>query len=193
GNGVTQSEASDELRQVAERLGAPVGTTLMAKGVFPEDHAWSVGMTGIWGTRVANNLARSADVILAVGTAFGEADCSSWNPNYTFSIPPTELIQIDIDPQEVGKIYPVAVGLVGDGREDRGAEPAGDGARRRRRLPVGRWRRDDGRRAGDPGGLGDLQQLLLRDDPQRGDDLLQQQLRDRVPDAGRRTVQPGFR
>jgi acetolactate synthase-1/2/3 large subunit len=116
GNGVTQSEASDELRQVAELLGAPVGTTLMAKGVFPEDHELSVGMTGIWGTRVANTLAQSADVILAVGTAFGEADCSSWNPNYTFSIPPTQLIQIDIDPQEVGKIYPVAVGLVGDAR-----------------------------------------------------------------------------
>ena len=73
-------------------------------------------MTGIWGTRVANDLARRADVILAVGTAFGEADCSSWNPNYTFAIPPTQLIQIDIDPQEVGKIYPVAVGLVGDAK-----------------------------------------------------------------------------
>jgi len=116
GNGVTQSEASHELREVAELLGAPVGTTLMAKGVFPEDHELSVGMTGIWGTRVANSLARSADVILAVGTAFGEADCSSWNPNYTFSIPPTQLVQIDIDPQEVGKIYPVAVGLVGDAK-----------------------------------------------------------------------------
>ena len=116
GNGVTQSEASRELREVAELLGAPVGTTLMAKGVFPEDHQLSAGMTGIWGTRVANDLARRADVILAVGTAFGEADCSSWNPNYTFAIPPTQLIQIDIDPQEVGKIYPVTVGLVGDAR-----------------------------------------------------------------------------
>jgi acetolactate synthase-1/2/3 large subunit len=116
GNGAMQSEASDELRQIAELLAAPVATTLMAKGIFPEDHVLSVGMTGIWGTRVANNLARSADVILAVGTAFGEADCSSWNPNYTFAIPPTQLIQIDIDPQEVGKIYPVSVGLVGDAK-----------------------------------------------------------------------------
>ena len=116
GNGAVQSEAAPELRQVAELLGAPVATTLMAKGIFSEDHPLSVGMTGIWGTRVANSLARSADVILAVGTAFGEADCSSWNPNYTFSIPPTQLVQIDIDPQEVGKIYPVAVGLVGDAK-----------------------------------------------------------------------------
>ena len=116
GNGVTQAEASDELRAVAESIGAPVATTLMAKGVFPEDHALSVGMTGIWGTRVANSLARGADVILAVGTTFGEADCSSWNPHYTFAIPPTQLIQIDVDPQEVGKIYPVAAGLVGDAK-----------------------------------------------------------------------------
>jgi len=116
GNGVTQAEAGGELRDVAELLGAPVATTLMAKGVFPEDHALSVGMTGIWGTRVANDLTRSADVILAVGTTFGEADCSSWNPNYTFSFPPTRLVQIDIDPQELGKIYPVDAGLVGDAK-----------------------------------------------------------------------------
>ena len=116
GNGATLADASPELRHVAELLGAPVATTLMAKGVFPEDHALSLGMTGIWGTRVANELARAADVILAIGTGFGEADCSSWNPNYTFAIPPSKLIQIDIDPQEVGKIYPVEVGIVGDAK-----------------------------------------------------------------------------
>jgi len=116
GNGATLSEASNELVQVAEHLGAPVATTLMAKGIFPEDHALSLGMTGIWGTRVANETARGADVILAVGTGFGEADCSSWNPQYTFAIPPSKLIQIDIDPQEIGKIYPVDVGIVGDAK-----------------------------------------------------------------------------
>ncbi len=117
GNGVALSDASPELLRLAEARGIPVATTLMGKGVFPEDHALSLGMTGIWGTRVANETARAADVILAIGTGFGEADCSSWNPNYTFAIPPTRLIQIDIDPQEIGKIYPVAVGIVGDARE----------------------------------------------------------------------------
>ena len=116
GNGAMLSEASPELRQVAELLAIPVATTLMGKGVFPEDHALSLGMTGIWGTRVANETARHADVILAVGTGFGEADCSSWNPKYTFAIPPSKLIQIDIDPQEIGKIYPVDVGIVGDAK-----------------------------------------------------------------------------
>jgi acetolactate synthase-1/2/3 large subunit len=116
GNGATLSDASAELRQIAELLSIPVATTLMAKGVFPEDHALALGMTGIWGTRVANDTARAADVILAVGTGFGEADCSSWNPQYTFAIPPSRLIQIDIAPEEIGKIYPVEVGIVGDAK-----------------------------------------------------------------------------
>jgi acetolactate synthase-1/2/3 large subunit len=114
GNGVTLSEATMELRALAERLGIPVATTLMGKGVFPEDHALSLGMTGIWGARVANEMTRDADVVVAIGTGFAEADCSSWKPGVTFTIPPTRLIQIDLDPQEIGKIYPVEVGVVGD-------------------------------------------------------------------------------
>ncbi|MBI4471481.1 MAG: thiamine pyrophosphate-binding protein, partial [Acidobacteria bacterium] len=116
GNGVLLSEASDELKQVAEAAGIPVATTLMGKGAFPEDHPLSLGMTGIWGTRAANDTTKEADIILAAGTGFAEADCSSWDPRYTFSIPPSELIQIDIDPQEIGKIYPVRVGIVGDAK-----------------------------------------------------------------------------
>ncbi len=116
GNGVTLAEASNELREVAELCGMPVATTLMAKGVFPEDHALAVGMTGIWGARSANDTTREADVILAVGTGFAEADCSSWDPKYSFAIPPSKLIQIDIDPQEIGKIYPVEIGIVGDAK-----------------------------------------------------------------------------
>jgi acetolactate synthase I/II/III large subunit len=114
GNGVMLSEAATELRQLSELLALPVATTLMGKGIFPEDHPLACGMTGIWGTRVANDTMRAADVILAVGTAFGEADCSSWRPEHTFAIPPTRLIQVDLDPQEIGKIYPVDVGIVGD-------------------------------------------------------------------------------
>src|SRR5262245_26735402 len=116
GNGVLLSEASDELRQLAEMLSIPVATTLMGKGTFPERHELAVGMSGIWGTAVANATTHAADVVLAVGTAFGEADCSSWDPRFTFAIPPSRLIQIDIEAQEIGKIYPVEVGLVGDAK-----------------------------------------------------------------------------
>jgi len=116
GGGVHLSEAWDELKEIAEYIGIPVATTLMGKGAFPEDHPLSIGVTGIWGTRLANETTREADVILAVGTGFGEADCSSWNPKYTFAIPPSRLIQLDIDPQEIGKTYPVDTGIVGDAK-----------------------------------------------------------------------------
>jgi len=116
GNGVALSGAYAELKAVAETLGAPVATTLVGKGVFPETHPLSLGTTGIWGARCANDAAREADVILAIGTAFGEADCSSWRPEHTFNIPGSKLIQIDLDPQEIGKSYPVDIGVVGDAR-----------------------------------------------------------------------------
>ena len=116
GNGVALSEASEELADVARLIDAPVATTLMGKGVFPENDPLSLGMTGIWGTRAANQTTLEADVILAIGTGFAEADCSSWNPKFTFAIPPSQLIQIDVDPAEIGKIYPVDVGIVGDGK-----------------------------------------------------------------------------
>lgn len=116
GNGAVLSEAAPELLQLAELFALPVATTLMAKGIFPEDHRLACGMTGIWGTRVANETMRSADVILAVGTAFGEADCSSWRPEHTFAFPATKLIQVDIDPQEIGKVYPADIGIVGDAK-----------------------------------------------------------------------------
>ena len=116
GNGVLLSEATGELLELAEATDIPVATTLMGKGAFPEDHRLSLGTTGIWGSRTANEYARSADVILAVGTGFAEADCSSWDPKFTFAIPPSRLIQVDIDPQEIGKIYPVDIGMVGDAK-----------------------------------------------------------------------------
>ncbi len=135
GGGVHLSEAWEELKAVAEYLGIPVATTLMGKGAFPETHPLSVGVTGIWGTRLANETTRNADVILAIGTGFGEADCSSWNPRYTFAIPPSRLIQIDADPQEIGKTYPVAVGIVGDAKASLGEL----GGRLRDRAPRRNW------------------------------------------------------
>ncbi len=141
GNGVHLARAWDEVRELAELIDLPVATSLLGKGAFPESHPLSVGMTGIWGTRLANDTTREADVILAVGTGFGEAECSSWNPKYTFAIPASRLIQIDSDPQEIGKIYPVEVGLVGDAKgtlralidDLRALLPAGSPAPDRRR------------------------------------------------------------
>ncbi len=116
GNGVNLSGATEELREIAELLGAPVATTLVAKGVFNEHSPLGLGMTGIWGTRLANESCRTADVILAVGTAFGESDCSSWDPRYCFDFSKCKLIQIDLQPEEIGKSYAVDIGLVGDAK-----------------------------------------------------------------------------
>jgi acetolactate synthase-1/2/3 large subunit len=116
GGGVILSDAHQEATQLAEYLGIPVATTLMGKGTIPEDHPLSVGMTGFWGTPIANEMTKQADVILAIGTRFPETDSSSWLPQYTFAIPPTKLIHVDIDPQEIGDVFPTEVGIVGDAK-----------------------------------------------------------------------------
>src|SRR6185312_8231152 len=69
---------------------------------------------GFWGLEETNRYAREADVVLAVATRFAETDASSWNDRYTWSFPPTRLIQIDIDPAELGRNYPVEIGAVAD-------------------------------------------------------------------------------
>jgi acetolactate synthase-1/2/3 large subunit len=114
GGGVILSEASGSIAPLAEALGAPVAYSLMGKGAISDSHPLAVGMTGFWGTPTANRLCREADVILAIGTRFAEASSSSWIPKYTFAVGPTKVIQIDIDEEEIGKNYPVEVGILGD-------------------------------------------------------------------------------
>ena len=116
GNGVALSGAAAELAELSQALQAPVATTLVGKGIFPETDPLALGTTGIWGARAANETTHDADVIIAIGTAFGEADCSSWNPDYTFDFAKTKLIQIDLEPQELGKSYGVDIGIVGDAK-----------------------------------------------------------------------------
>jgi len=114
GGGVLLADAASELNEFVTHLGIPVAHTLMGKGVLPDDHPLTLGMTGFWGTKFVNDKCREADLILGLGTRFSEADCSSWDDRYTFSIPPTRLIQIDIDPAEIGRNYPVELGVVAD-------------------------------------------------------------------------------
>ncbi|HEY1226384.1 MAG TPA: thiamine pyrophosphate-dependent enzyme, partial [Ramlibacter sp.] len=74
----------------------------------------TLGMTGFWGTKFVNDKALNADWVAGLGTRFAEADCSSWDPEFTFSFPPSKLIHIDIDPAEIGRNYPVEVGVATD-------------------------------------------------------------------------------
>lgn len=114
GGGILLADAANELRAFVDHLGIPVAHSLMGKGALPDDHALTLGMTGFWGTQYINDSCRNADYILALGTRFCEADCSSWEGEYTFNMPPTKLIHIDIDPAEIGRNYPVELGVIAD-------------------------------------------------------------------------------
>jgi acetolactate synthase-1/2/3 large subunit len=114
GGGLGGPAGRTALRELAEHLDIPVAHSLMAKGALPDDHPLVLGMTGFWGLEFTNEYARKADLVLAIGTRFAETDASSWNPAYTWSFPPSRLIQIDIDPAEIGRNYPVEMGVVAD-------------------------------------------------------------------------------
>jgi len=97
---------------LAELLGAPVATSLRGKGAIPEDHPLALGCLGPYRTRAANSHLRSGiDVLLAVGVSFHEMTTHCWDPAFQ---PRTALIQVDVDPAEIGKNYPVDVALVGE-------------------------------------------------------------------------------
>src|SRR5207248_4596462 len=68
-----------------------------------------------------NDKCRTADLIVAVGTRLAEANSSSWDPRFTFSIPPTRLIHIDADEAEIGRNYPTELGVVADAKLALGA------------------------------------------------------------------------
>ena len=117
GGGILTAQASDELAAFADHMSIPVAHSLMGKGAIPDDHPMTLGMTGFWGTQFINDSCRNADTLLALGTSFKEADSSSWESDYTFDIPKTTLIQIDIDPSEIGRNYPAEIGAIADLRQ----------------------------------------------------------------------------
>ncbi len=118
GGGILLARAAEELQQLVDHLQIPVAHSLMGKGALPDDHPFTLGMTGFWGTGYINESCRKADLILGLGSRFKEADCSSWYPEFTFAIPgSTSLIQIDIEPCEIGRNYPVEIGAVADLKE----------------------------------------------------------------------------
>ncbi|HLH82481.1 MAG TPA: thiamine pyrophosphate-binding protein [Trebonia sp.] len=114
GGGLRTPEGRKALLRLAEHLDIPIAHSLMAKGVVPDGHPLVLGMPGFWGLEFANSYAREADVVLALGTRFAETDASSWHPDFTWRFPPSRLIQIDIDPAEIGRNFPVTLGAVAD-------------------------------------------------------------------------------
>lgn len=136
GGGAMIAECGAEVRQLAEKLSIPVATSYSGKGAFPEDHALSISAVGAWGTRCANRVISEADVILALGTRLNQSIANGWSYADPFAIPPSRLLQIDINPHEIGRNFPVEVGAVGDLKsslryiiqvlEKRGVQPPAD-------------------------------------------------------------------
>jgi acetolactate synthase-1/2/3 large subunit len=116
GHGVEISGAEPELLMFAEKLRIPVATTPFGKGVFDPRHALSLGPTGRNGSYMANAACRNADVILALGTRFDDRATSAWLPGFTYSIPPSKLIHVDIDPTEIGRNFRPEIGIIADAK-----------------------------------------------------------------------------
>jgi acetolactate synthase-1/2/3 large subunit len=116
GGGVMLSQTAPQLLDLAELMGIPVATTHVAHGTFPSAHPLSLGVVGnpVAGSRgrIANKFVGEADVLLVVGSRLD----GRTTRGYTLIPPTTKLIQIDIDPHEIGSHYPVEVGIVADAR-----------------------------------------------------------------------------
>ncbi|HWG99040.1 MAG TPA: acetolactate synthase large subunit [Pilimelia sp.] len=112
GGGVLKAEATEALRRLAEVTGAPVVTTLMARGAFPDSHPQHLGMPGMHGTVAAVYALQRADLLVALGTRFDDrvtGKLDSFAPGAT-------VVHADIDPAEIGKNRVADVPIVGDAR-----------------------------------------------------------------------------
>lgn len=114
GGGAITADASPELTMLVEKLGIPVVFTWNGKGAIAEDHPMCAGTAGWPGSTPGNNTAANADVVMSLGCRFTDWSASSYRKGVTFSIPDAKLIQVDIDPHEIGKNYPAEVGIAAD-------------------------------------------------------------------------------
>ena len=113
GNGVHGSRAYGELQELAELLGIPVATSYKGKSTFPEVHPLALGMMGTFGRKVANDVIADADLLLVAGCSLSPTDTKRETPQL-IDASRQQILQIDIDPRNLGWTYPVAMGLVGD-------------------------------------------------------------------------------
>ncbi len=114
GGGVLTANATSELREFLELACLPAVHTWNGKGALVDDHPLNAGPIGVGGSKAANQAAADADVLLALGCRFSDWSSSSFRKGVTFSIPPSRLIHIDIDPRTIGRSYPAEVGIVAD-------------------------------------------------------------------------------
>jgi len=112
GGGIILSDSSKELLRLSEIIEAPVTTTLMGKGSFPEDNPLSLGMLGMHGRKVSNLIVDECDCLIAIGCRFSDRTTgliSEFANN-------AKIIHIDVDPAEIGKNVDVDIPIVGDAK-----------------------------------------------------------------------------
>ena len=112
GGGVTASGAQAEVVRLAEKLSVPVATSLNAKGTIPEDHPLSAGVVGTYSRKCANEIVTEADLVIFVGSHTGGQVTHFWQ----IPRPGTPVIQIDVDPSQIGRNYPAEVAIQGDAK-----------------------------------------------------------------------------
>ncbi|HEY6429106.1 MAG TPA: biosynthetic-type acetolactate synthase large subunit, partial [Acidimicrobiales bacterium] len=112
GGGVLKARAADALRELADRTGIPVVTTLMARGAFPDSHPQALGMPGMHGHYTAVTALQKSDLLINLGARFDDRVTGKIS---TFA-PEAKVIHVDIDPAELGKVRVPHVGIAGDCR-----------------------------------------------------------------------------
>jgi acetolactate synthase-1/2/3 large subunit len=116
GHGVTLSEASAELTELCHLLGLPVVNSPNGMGTLDMSDDLALGFIGRNGTYMANQAGRRCDVLLCLGARFDDRSSSSWQQGYSWNMPPTRLVQVDIDQTEIGRNYQPEIGIVADAR-----------------------------------------------------------------------------
>ena len=112
GNGAVQSDASRELKEFVELLGAPFMTTPGGRGILPEDHPLALGLVGIYRTKVGKKVHSSSDMLLTIGTRNESFQTHGWK-----DFPEgAKFVQIDISPFEIGRNWIPDVGIIGDAK-----------------------------------------------------------------------------
>jgi acetolactate synthase-1/2/3 large subunit len=116
GHGVTLSEASSELTELAHRYSIPVISSPNGMGCIPMADELSLGFIGRNGAYPANQAGRHADLVIAVGARFDDRSASSWIPGYSWNFPQTDLIHVDVDHDELGRNYPPTLAILADAK-----------------------------------------------------------------------------
>jgi acetolactate synthase I/II/III large subunit len=142
GGGVRLSSAAAEVVALAEKCSIPVATSVNGKGTILDGHPLSVGVVGSYSARCANQAVSEADMVIYVGSRTGDQVTHNW------TIPPagTAIVQIDVDPAEIGRSYAGAIGVVGDAKMALARllaaldpKPANESWLQRTQVLVGAW------------------------------------------------------